>query len=188
MIKRLLIIVLAALMVTPLAVAKEIGGATLPDSMVAGKDTLLLNGAGLRKKYRFFKVYVGGLYLIQKNADPQKIIEADESMVVKMHFIYDGVSGKELIDGWNEGFDKATGGNVLPIKEEIDRFNSFFTEEAKKDDVYDIIYIPGQGVGVFIKGTLKGTIKGLDFKKALFSIWLGGKPADSGLKEGMLGK
>ena len=188
MIKTLLIVMLAALMVTSLAVAKEIGGATLPDSMTAGKDELVLNGAGLRKKYRFVKVYVGGLYLIQKNADPQKIIEADESMAVKMHFIRDGVSGKKLIDGWTEGFDKATGGNVLPIKEEIDRFNSFFTEEAKKDDVYDIIYIPGQGVSVFIKGTLKGTIKGLDFKKALFSIWLGNKPADSGLKEGMLGK
>jgi len=175
MIKRLIIIVLAFLMVTPLAVAKEIGGAKLPDSMTAGKDELVLNGAG-------------GLYLIQKNADPQKIIKADESMAVKMHFIYDGVSAKKLIDGWNEGFDKATGGNLLPIKEEIDRFNSFFTEEAKKDDVYDIIYNPGQGISVFMKGTLKGTIRGLDFKKALFAIWLGNEPADSGLKEEMLGK
>jgi len=33
-----------------------------------------------------------------------------------------------------------------------------------------------------------GTVKGLDFKKALFAIWLGKKPADSGLKDGMLGK
>jgi hypothetical protein len=95
---------------------------------------------------------------------------------------------RKLIDGWNEGFNKATGGNIFPIKKETDKFNSFFTEEAKKNDVYDIIYIPGQGVSVFIKGTLKGTIKGLDFKKALFSMWLGGKPVDSGLKEGMLGK
>jgi hypothetical protein len=35
---------------------------------------------------------------------------------------------------------------------------------------------------------LKGTIKGLDFKKAVFSIWLGEKPADSKLKKKMLGE
>ena len=34
----------------------------------------------------------------------------------------------------------------------------------------------------------KGTIEGLDFKKALFGIWLGNKPADDDLKAGMLGK
>jgi hypothetical protein len=187
MIKRLLIMVLAALMTTSLAAAMEIGGVKLPDSMQVGEDKLLLNGAGLRKKF-FVKVYAGGLYLKKKNQHPQKIIEADESMAVRMHFIYDGVSSKKLIDGWNEGFAKATGGNILPIKKEIDQFNSFFTEEVKKDDIYDIIYNPGQGVSVFFKGTLKGTIKGLDFKKALFAIWLGKKPVDSGLKEGMLDK
>jgi hypothetical protein len=35
---------------------------------------------------------------------------------------------------------------------------------------------------------VKGTIAGYDFKKSLFSIWLGSKPADENLKKGMLGK
>jgi hypothetical protein len=39
-----------------------------------------------------------------------------------------------------------------------------------------------------MKGALKGTIKGIDFKRAVFSIWLGEKPADAKLKKGMLGK
>jgi hypothetical protein len=187
MIKRLLMMVLAALMISSLAAAKEIGGVTLPDSMQVSEDTLLLNGAGLRKKF-FVKVYAGGLYLKQKDQHAQEIIDADEPMAVRMHFIYDGVSSKQLTDGWNEGFGKATEGNVLPIKKEVDQFNSFFTEEVRKNDIYDIIYNPGQGVSVFFKGTLKGTVKGLDFKKALFAIWLGKKPVDAGLKEGMLDK
>ncbi len=37
-------------------------------------------------------------------------------------------------------------------------------------------------------GVKKGTIEGHDFKKALFGIWLGDNPADSGLKTGLLGK
>jgi len=186
MTKKLLLVTLAILMVTSLAVAKEIGGAKLPDSLMAGETKLLLNGAGLRKKL-FIKVYAGGLYLTKYATDPQKVIEADEPMAIRMHFIYDGVSGKKLVDGWNEGFDKATGGDTSSIKKGIDLFNSFFTDEAKKNDVYDIIYIPGQGVQVFMKGKLRGTVEGLDFKKALFAIWLGKKPADKGLKKGMLG-
>jgi hypothetical protein len=63
----------------------------------------------------------------------------------------------------NKGFANATTGNLWPIKERIDTFNSFFTEET-------------------LKGKLMGTVKGIDFKKALFSIWLGEKPVDSSLK------
>jgi hypothetical protein len=187
MTKRLLVAVLTILMFASVSVAKEIGGVNLPDFLKAGENKLLLNGAGLRKKL-FIKVYAGGLYLTKSTKDPQKIIQADEPMAVRMHFIYDGVSGEKLVNGWNEGFDKATGGNISDIKKEIDLFNSFFTDEAKKNDVYDIIYMPDQGVQVFMKGRLKGTVKGLAFKKALFAIWLGDKPADSGLKKGMLGE
>lgn len=187
MTKKLLLTALAGLMVASLAAAKEIGGAKLPDSLTAGESTLLLNGAGLRKKL-FIKVYAGGLYLTEHAKDPQKIIEADEPMAVRMHFIYDGVSGEKLVNGWNEGFEKATGGDTSSIKKQIDLFNSFFTDEAKKNDVYDIVYLPGQGVQVFMKGRLRGTVEGLDFKKALFAIWLGQNPADSGLKKGMLGE
>ena len=37
-------------------------------------------------------------------------------------------------------------------KESTDAFNSFFTEDARKGDIYDIIYAPGEGVNVYIKG------------------------------------
>jgi hypothetical protein len=36
-------------------------------------------------------------------------------------------------------------------------------------------------------GKMLGTIEGLEFKKALFGIWLGNNPADKDLKAGMLG-
>ena len=185
--KKLLLIILALFLMTPTAIAMEVGDVTLPDSLKAGEDTLLLNGAGLRKKF-VIKVYAGGLYLKQKDTDPVKIINEDAPMAIRMHFIHDGVSSKKLVDAWNKGFMNGTRGNIAPIQTEIDQFNGFFTEEAKKNDVYDIIYVPEQGVSVFIQGKLKGIVKGLDFKKAVFSIWLGEKPADANLKKGMLGQ
>lgn len=185
--KRCVVLILAVLLMGSTGMAKEIGGVNLPDSLMAGQDKLILNGAGLRKKF-IIKVYAGGLYLMQKDNDPKKIVDADAPMAIRMQFIYDGVSGKDLVDTWNEGFANATGGNISPIKAEIDKFNGYFIEEAKKNDIYDIIYIPGTGVNLFIKGKLMGIIKGYAFKNALFSIWLGDIPADKNLKKGMLGK
>ena len=43
-------------------------------------------------------------------------------------------------------------------------------------------------VAVNKNNKLATTIPGLDFKKALFGIWLCNKPADSTLKDKMLGK
>ncbi|MBU0986198.1 MAG: chalcone isomerase family protein [Proteobacteria bacterium] len=185
--KRLVFIALAILLVISTVDAKQVGDVILPDSLMAGQDFLLLNGAGFRKKI-FIKVYAGGLYLKQKMSDARRIIDADEAMAIRMHFIYDGVSKEKLIDGWNEGFNNNTGGNIEPIKAEIEKFNAFFTEDARKNDVYDIIYVPGQGINVYIKGKQKGTVTGLDFKRAVFSIWLGEKPADASLKKKMLGE
>jgi hypothetical protein len=178
---------LAFLFLISPAIGKEIGGVNLPDQYRAGEETLILNGCGLRKKF-VIKVYAGGLYLKQAAEDARKIIEADEPMAIRMHFIYDGVSAKDLIAAWNEGFQNAMGGDITPIREKVDRFNAMFQGDAKKNDIYDVLYLPGKGVSVSLNSKLAGTVEGLEFKKAVFSIWLGETPADSGLKKGMLGK
>jgi hypothetical protein len=179
---------LALLIIFPISMAMgtEIGGVQLPDFLTVNNVKLQLNGAGLRKK-AIIKVYAGGLYLLKKETDPAKITAADEPMVIRMHFIYSKVSKEKLINTWNEGFANATNGNTEAIQKEINQFNGYFTEDAKKGDVYDVIYLPGQGISVEINGERKGPIPRLEFKKAVFGIWLGEKPADAKLKKGMLG-
>ena len=183
--KRFLLCLSVLVLVGATGSARSLGGVTLPETLKAGDTTLVLNGAGLRKKL-WIKVYAGGLYLKAKSSDARSIIHADEPMAVRMHFIYDGVSAKKLINGWNEGFEAATHDNPSAIQTEINQFNSLFTKEAKEGDVYDIIYVPGTGTTVYLNGTALGTVPGLAFKQALFAIWLGDEPADDGLKEGML--
>ena len=184
--KRLLVALLISLFPASSGYAAEIGGVKLPETLVAGNETLTLNGAGLRKKF-FIKVYAGGLYLTEESTDAKQILQANVPMAIRMHFIYDGVSAEKLIDTWNDGFSAATGGKTGSLQEEINKFNSFFTEEAEKGDIYDIIYTPEEGTRIYIKDRLMGVIPGLDFKQVLFAIWLGEKPADEDLKEGMLG-
>lgn len=187
MIKKNCLILTLVLLMISFAGAVEMGGAILPDTLPAGQETLVLNGAGLRKKF-FVSVYAAGVYLKQKTTDTRKIIESDEPMAIRMNFIHDEVSAEKLIAAWNEGFSNATAGNTGPLQKEIAQFNAMFTDGAKKGDIYDIIYTPGQGVSVIIKEKPVGKIEGLAFKKALFSIWLGDNPVDSSLKQGLSGQ
>ncbi|RUM33251.1 MAG: chalcone isomerase [Desulfobulbus sp.] len=169
------------------AMSREIGGVDLPDSVTVAGKTLLLNGAGLRTKF-FFKIYAGGLYLGNTAKDAEAVINADAPMLVRMHFIYDGVSAEKLQDGWKEGFALTAPSGEKPLQQAIASYVALFKEEARENDVYDVSWQPGHGVDVVRNGTLLGTINGLDFKKALFAIWLGKDPVDDDLKEGMLGK
>ncbi|MDY6853719.1 MAG: chalcone isomerase family protein [Thermodesulfobacteriota bacterium] len=187
MFKKSIILILLLLTITSMSQARKIGSVNLPNTILLGEEQLILNGAGFRKKF-FKKVYAGGLYLSKKENNAHNIINADEPMMIRMHFVYDGIDGNKLINAWNEGFDKATNGDTSSIKEEIERFNSFFIQKARKGDIYHIIYQPKEGVRVDIKGKRMGTIKGLDFKKAVFAIWLGERPAQKSLKKEMLGK
>jgi hypothetical protein len=172
-------------MMTSVGYAKEIGGITMPDTLMAGSDTLLLNGAGFRSKL-FIKVYVGGLYLKKKSGDANEIINADEPMALRIHVISKFISSDLMEEATREGFQNSTNGNTEPFKDKIDMFVSVFSDNIRNKDVYDIIYIPAEGIKVYKNNMFKTTTKDLEFKKVLFGIWLGNKPADRSLKNAML--
>jgi hypothetical protein len=87
-----------------------------------------------------------------------------------------------------EGFAKATGGNVAPIKAQIENFISVFRDKINEHDVYDLVYLPDKGVEVYKNAEYSSLTPGLNFKQALFGIWLSEKPAQQSLKKKMLGK
>ena len=181
--KTFLIIFIMTFAFTSLVWGFKIGGKVLPDKIQAGDNELTINGAGLRKKL-IIKVYACALYLPEKENDAKTIIEANEPIAVKMHFIYKAVDPAKLIEAWNTGFSKS---DISNLQEEIKTFNSYFTKDAVKNDVYDIIYVPEVGTSVYMNNELKGTIPGLEFKKAVFSIWLGEQTELPKLKKAMLG-
>ncbi|HEY9185805.1 MAG TPA: chalcone isomerase family protein [Salegentibacter sp.] len=165
----------------------EVGGATLPNNLEYGSEGLILNGAGVREKF-WMDMYAGGLYLQSKSSNAAEIMKADKPMAIKLHIVSKMITSERMIDAINEGFDNATNGNTASISSEIAKFKSFFDEQINKEDVFDIVYIPADGVTVYKNGKRSGNIKGLEFKRALFGIWLSDKPADKDLKKGMLGK
>jgi len=185
--KQFAAIILAMLMMATLGNAEEIGGINMPESLKRGQTQLMLNGAGVREKF-FMDLYVGGLYLREKSADPGAIIEANEPMAIRLHIVSSMITSKKMEKATREGFENATGGNIGPIKVQIEEFISVFKEEIKEGDIYDLIYVPGMGVQVSKNSEFKSTIEGLPFKKAMFGIWLSDKPAKKSLKKAMLGE
>ncbi len=172
--------------ITTFQAQTKVGDATLPNTVSFNGESLTINGAGIREKF-FFDIYAGGLYLKQKSSNAIAIAEADETMAIKLHILSGMMSREKMAGALKEGFDKATNGNIAPLKVRIEKFIGFIKDEIEVDQIYDIVYEKGKGSVIYKDGDQKGLIEGLDFKKALFKIWLGDKPADKGLKKEMLG-
>lgn len=192
--KKVLIVLLVLLFASSAALAKKVEDVQVSDSITLDGQNLMLNGAGIRiKKVAFIpiQIYVAGLYLKAKNSDDQAVMNADAPMSIRLYITTNHASKEKLITAWNEGFERATGGNIAPIKEGIAKYNALFKTDPKEGDVYDIAYVPGKGLSVSLNGTSQGdAIQGLEFKKAVFGIWLA-KTDDkflNDLKAGLLGK
>lgn len=193
--KKLAIALLILLFLSPGAMAKKVGDVDVQDSITLDGQNLILNGAGIRgKKIAFITidVYSGGLYLKEKNSDAQAILDVDEPMAIRMYITTGMASSSKLISAWNEGFERATDGKTAPIKNEIAKFNALFKKDPEEDDMYEIAYLPGKGITVAMNGEMQGdAIPGLEFKKAVFGIWLAKNIDEKPLKElkkGLLGK
>ena len=180
-------LVLTLIITSPVSNAKEIEGVNMPEYLEVAKSKLILNGAGVRSKF-FMDLYVGGLYLQNKGNDPKEFIEGDAPMAIRLHIISSLITSKKMEKATREGFENATKGNTGPIKSQIEEFISVFKEKIEKNDIFELIYLPGKGLEVDKNGEFKCRIEGSAFKQALFGIWLGDKPAQESLKEEMLGK
>ena len=186
--KNLLLLLVISIGTLTMSVAQtEVGSVILDNTLNFGNSELILNGGGIRKKAMVLKLYSGGLYLGEKSKDAASIINADETMAIRLVITSSFVSSEAMQGAVNEGFEASTGGNTSPIAAEITKFISFFNDEIVEEDMFDITY-QDTGVVVYKNNKELGTIPGLNFKKALFGIWLGNGPADDKLKKGMLGK
>lgn len=166
-------------------VANNANAAELPRQIQAGEHRLILNGWGARTKF-LLELYVAGLYLVEANSNPAAIASANEPMSIRIKITSGIVSQAKLVESLTEGFHNATKGNVAPIQQQIDQFRKCFKESITKGDTFDMVYLPQHGVVINKNGKLQGVVAGIEFKKALFNIWLSDKPVDENLKQAML--
>ena len=165
------------------AVAAQLEGATLADTLKAGDKTLKLNGLGLRKK-AVFKVYVGGLYLESPSKDAAVILASDQAKAIRLHFLRDLKKG-QLVEAFQEGFE----GNAKDKAAQKTAFDKMLAlvPDVKEGTTMTFAYLPGKGTTLSAGTKDLGVFEGKGFADAVFSIWLGPKPPSDDLKKGMLG-
>ena len=166
-----------------------INNITLPAKIKQDNTELTYNGGGIRKKFGVVKVYVIGLYAPEKSKNGNELISADKPLAVRLVITSGMATSSRMSEAIQEGFGKSMKGNTAPLQTQITSFiETFKKEDIKEGDVFELWYIPGVGVKSFKNGQLKNTTPGLDFKKALYGIWLSDTPVDDDLKKQMLGQ
>lgn len=177
------------LLMNNIAYCKTIKDIDIPEQITEpqSQQTLTLNGAGIRSKF-FISVYIGALYLQNKETAITAILQSNQPRRVMMYCLYDEISKQKLIDAWNEGFSKnASHQEFAKLHDRIEQFNELFPALHQGDIVY-LDYAPGKGTRLSFNNQVLGVITGEDFNVGLLKIWLGEYPADSDLKAAMMGQ
>ena len=165
----------------------QLAGVVMPDQVTVEGKTLVLNGLGLREAtFLRVDVYVAGLYLEEKSEDGGEILAADGARRLSMRFVR-SVSREDQVKHWSEGFEKNANKELPALRDRIRTLESWMVD-VNEDDTITITYVPEKGTTVEIRGKVAGTIPGADFGRAMFSLWLGPSPPNSGLKDGLLGR
>jgi Chalcone isomerase-like len=170
---RILYSALLTLLLALPASAGTVAGVNLPDKAEAGGQTLVLNGMGLRSKF-IIKVYVGGLYLAQKEKAPAKILGADTPRRMVMHFLY-SVNKEQMCEAWNEGLEQNTPKAAADVKKNFMSLCNWM-EPIPKGNKIVLTYVPGEGTHVEVNGKAKGTLEGKATADAILNTWIGPDP------------
>lgn len=163
-----------------------IGGESFPTKMKISDKIVYFNGGGVRNKY-FIALYVSSLYVPKRTTNAKEIINQNTESAVRIKVTSKLVTRERFIESVREGFGTSTEGKAT--QKEIDDFMKLFSGEFHNGDDIILIYKPNKGIVVYMNGKNLGLAEGgIEFKKALWGIWLGDKPVNKKLKDEMLGK
>lgn len=163
-----------------------VAGAEFPHVITVDSATLWLAGAGARKESRLV-MYSMGYYVGDPNRTAAELIDVDEMSVIRLEAVSPLITPKRFAKAVTRGFEKATGGRPERFDAEIGQFLAALKDRLQRGEVMELIYTPGVGTKILRNGEPLTVVPGLEFKQALFRIWLGDDPIDVALKEDLLG-
>lgn len=167
------------------AAAAELDGVSLPDSVTVAGRHLVLNGIGLRT-YSILGVhiYVAGLYLERRNADPDAILRSPEVKFIDVRFQRD-VGADDARKSWRRGLQDNCPQPCHLAPQEVEQFLAA-VPAVQKGDTGALLFTP-RGLDVTFNGRPYGTVPDPAFAQAVLATFLGPAPASPGLKRALLG-
>ena len=171
------------------AAGAEVAGVKLDDKTQVESRDLVLNGAGLRKRFAVVKVYVIGLYLPEKRTDAAGVLALAGPKRAEIHMLRDvgaDTFTEALVDGLKANHSEADFKALEPRVKELSDIMAQIGEA--KNGMTIALDWTGAATRLTVNGKPAGKpIAGEDFYKALLRIWLGEHPVQDDLKKSLLG-
>lgn len=176
---------LCGLLLLAPAAAHQVAGVVLPPHLTVAGTPLVLNGAGVRRHF-MFKVYVGALYLEDRAATPDAILEAPTPKCIYLHFLRD-VPADRIAQALMKGLRANVGeAAVARMQSRIERLHAAIPDLRAGDRVRLAFPEPDR-TQAWVNDVLVTDVAGRDFQRAVLSFWLGEHPTDEHLKQALLG-
>lgn len=173
-------------LLAPPPVWADCAGVELPARLSDFGLELEQNGVGLREATVLnVDVYVAGLYLPHRSRSAEAVLDAREPKAVLLHFVRN-VDRQEMIDAMNEALEHNVGAQMAMVRPHMQRFVQRLPHLRVGTQLL-LTYRPGHGIELKVDGRSLGVDPDDGFGNLVFRAWLGPKPPDADLKDGLLG-
>lgn len=170
------------------AQAARLEGQHFDDTVVVGDRTLQLNGLGLRG-VAWIKAFVAGLYVAAPSRDPGQLMAMQGPKRLRLKLMLEAPS-KELSKAIAKGVRRNESPTVQSqLSERLAVFVGLVDGlgTLRQGDALDLDFVPGVGAQLLRNGKPVGQpVAGEDFFRAILKIFIGERPVDQRMKEGML--
>ena len=164
-------------------------GFTFVGEITLAGASLQLNGVGLRA-VSWLKGYAAGLYLPAKAKTPAEVLAQPGPKRLQLRMLLE-VDAEEFVKALNKGVERNTpAAEAARMTERMLRFAALVRGlgKLKKKDVVDLDFLPERGLQLGLNGRPRGEpIPGSDLYAAMLRCFIGERPTDPELKQGLLG-
>lgn len=177
----------AGLLPSPAAAATgavDVAGVRFAPEYRAGGERLDLRGAALLRWRRVFKAYVAALYLPPLTPNRDALEDVPKRLEIEYFW---AIRAEDLSRAADQLLSESFGEEKLAtLRSRLDELHAAY-EPVEPGDRYALEYRPDSGTELSKNGRPLAVIPGADFSEVYFSMWLGERPIDTGLRDSLLG-
>jgi hypothetical protein len=163
---------------------RQISGVRFDENIVVDGKLFKLENVALLRYKMIFKGYVAALYL----GDECSVKDVFDDIPKRIELSYFwSISAEDLVMSSEKVLLRnVTELQLAKLRSRVEKLHQAY-QDVKSKDRYALTYIPGKGTEMTLNAKSVIKIKGADFARAYFAIWLGKKPLDKGLRDTLLG-
>lgn len=165
-----------------------VGGITVAERVTHDGRSLRLIGAGVRVKF-VFNVYLAALYAAQPSHDAARLIADPQPRRIHLQLLRD-IDSATLDEALQDGLAaNHNASDIAALKPAAAQLSALLKSMGglREGDIIDLDIQAGS-VAITYNQQSKGSIEDPQLPSALMRIWLGPKPAQSSLKQALLGQ